>query len=728
MKRPAEADFAEAVQQRKERAVLGELGAAALEYAKRGWAVFPLAPREKVPLAGSRGYLDATTNPERIREWWSRTPDANIGISTDHSPIDVIDVDAPLGEESLEELEDRHGKLPETVVSLTGGGGTQLLFRSNGHRLPSSAATFGLPGLDTRGAKGYVCAPPSIHPSGRPYAWNLEAHPADMPLAELPQWVLEAANGNGAGKPVAVSPSTSAIPEGRRNSTLTSMAGTMRRRGMDEAAIRAALVEENAKCAPPLPRQEIERIAKSVSRYDPEPAEYHLTDMGSAERFVDEHADRVRYCHTWRQWLVWTGTHWQRDDTGEVARLARETVAGMYAAAAGVEDPNQRKALAGHAIKSERADRLRAMLSLAESNAAVAVTDKAFDTDPWLLNVANGTLDLRTCELREHRPEDMATHCLAVAYDPDVNWRERAQKWALFLARVFDADDELAEFVQRAVGYSLTGLTREQCFFLLYGPGANGKTSFLEAVKAMLGDRLAQSARFETFLVRRGEHIPNDVARMRGSRFVTAIESEDGRRLDEATIKQLTGGDTVTARFMRAEYFEFRPEFKLWFGANHKPTVRGTDIAIWRRVKLVPFAVTIPEAERDPDLAGKLREELPGILAWAVEGCRKWVADGLGTCPKVEEHTRVYRCEQDVLGQFLGDECEVTPERGVLKSDLYDRYKKWCDENREKPVTKRTFGNRLREREPSVGEAKSGNTRTWTGIGLAVGTHGTLGD
>ena len=205
---------------------------------------------------------------------------------------------------------------------------------------------------------------------------------------------------------------------------------------------------------------------------------------------------------------------------------------------------------------------------------------------------------------------------------------------------------------------------------------------------------------------------------MRGARFVTAIEADAGRRMSESTIKSLTGGDTITARFMRAEYFEFKPQFKLWLAANHKPEIRGTDLAIWRRVKLIPFTVTIPEDEQDPDLPAKLAEELPGILTWAVEGCRAWRENGLGTCAAVEAHTAEYRNDQDVLQQFIEQECTIGKGLAVAKKDLYARYKTWSDENGEHPITQRKFSTNLREKVPEVHESRVGQNRNraWTGI------------
>ncbi len=443
------------------------------------------------------------------------------------------------------------------------------------------------------------------------------------------------------------------------------------------------------------------------------------TDLGNAERFAAEHGAGVRYVHVWRRWLVWSGRHWQRDETQEVQRLAGETVKRIYEQAWTIPDSGKKKEMADHGLRSQSERGLGAMLRLAMSQPQIASGHEGLDKNEWLLNIQNGTLDLQTCQLLAHRSEDMLTHLLAVNYDPKTS----APAWQEFLERVLP-DPELREFVRRAVGYSLTGSTREQCFFLLHGDGANGKSTFLETIRTMLG-KLAQAARFETFLVKRSETIPNDIARMCGIRFLTASENQDRRRLDESTIKQLTGGDTVTARFMRGEFFEFTATAKLWLAANHKPAIAGTDLAMWRRVRLIPFTVTIPEKERDPDLPEKLRAEIPGILAWAVEGCRSWVAGGLGTSDTVEACTSSYRNEQDVFSQFLSDECVIDPGVEVEKGALWQRYRAWSAENGDpSPGNRRKFSQQLQRRLPQVKERRTATVRLWVGIGFCDATDG----
>jgi putative DNA primase/helicase len=270
-------------------------------------------------------------------------------------------------------------------------------------------------------------------------------------------------------------------------------------------------------------------------------------------------------------------------------------------------------------------------------------------------------------------------------------------------------------FLQRAVGYSLTADIREQCFFLLYGAGSNGKSTFIKTISALFAD-YARTTPVETLLVRHGNNIPNDVARLKGARFVSAVETEGGKRLAESLVKQLTGGDKVAARFLHREFFEFEPTFKLWLAVNHKPKIRGTDHAIWRRIRLIPFTVTIPDSEQDKDLPEKLREELPGILRWAVEGCLWWQRDGLGTPEVVKAATAGYQTEMDVVGNFLAECTESENGATVTTKELYDSYMRWCEQAGEKPITKRDLGTHLSER--GFESARNWQGRFWQGLSL----------
>jgi putative DNA primase/helicase len=441
----------------------------------------------------------------------------------------------------------------------------------------------------------------------------------------------------------------------------------------------------------------------------------HLTDLGNARRLARLHGQDLRFVHAWGKWLVWDGQRWATDADAEVMRRAKATVATIYEEASWEPDPDVRKAIASHARRSESEPRLKAMISLAASEPGIPIQPDELDQDAWSLNVLNGTIDLRTGKLRAHDHDDRITKLAPISYHPGTH----APRWKAHLERVIP-DPEVRAFLRRAVGYSLTGLTVEQVLFIVWGGGINGKSVTVETLLELLGEYACKTPS-ETLLARRDGGIPNDVARLRGARFVSSVEMEEGRRLAESRIKELTGGDTVTARFMRAEFFDFRPVCKIWMATNHKPLVRGTDLAIWRRLRLIPFTITIPEAERDINFLEKLRAELPGILAWAVRGCLEWQRDGLNPPDAVLLATESYREDQDVLGTFLDDRCLLGPGYQVLSGELYRAYAAWCDQNAEKPMSRRELAGRLGERGCQKDRKGHGGKRAWRGIGLRDG-------
>lgn len=436
---------------------------------------------------------------------------------------------------------------------------------------------------------------------------------------------------------------------------------------------------------------------------------YPLTDLGNAERFVARHGADSRYVGEWGRWLIWNGSHWAPDTTGAVGRRAKDTVRAIYAEAAGIEDADRRQDTWKHAVRSENGGRIRQLIERAQDEEAVASTPGAFDTDPMLMTCANGTLDLRTGSLREHRRDDLISKAVAVPYRADAE----APLWRASLHRWMGGNERLLAFLQRAAGYSLTGLTGEEVLFFCFGTGRNGKSRFIGALQHVMGD-YARTLRPEALMVTQGTAIPNEIAALVGVRLVSTIEIEEGARLAESLVKQLTGGDRVSARFMRAEFFDFQPRMKIWMAGNHKPNVRGTDRAIWERILTIPFTVTIPQAERDRDLAEKLRQEGPGIFAWMVEGCLQWQEQGLDPPAEVRAATDEYRSEMDVLGMFLGDCCEVRYEAVVPATALYDRYREWCKGAGEREWSQQLFGRKLAEH--GFQKDRQGQTRVWQGL------------
>ena len=452
--------------------------AAALAYAARGWAVFPCQPRGKAPRT-RRGFRDATTFATEIRVWWRRRPSGNIGVATGAvSGLVVVDVDPRNGgAESLRALERQYGELPLTPLAHTGGGGQHLYFAHPEGAALRCGHLDGFPGIDLKADGGYVIAPPSIHPdTGRAYQWAAGAHPEGTPLAAVPGWLLAVARARRNGdKPAAALGER--IPEGRRNAALTSLAGTMRRRGMSQTAIEAALLAENeARCHPPLDDDEVRGIARKMGRY--EPAEvpradgvqtFNLTDAGNGEWFAHLYGDRLRFDHLRRRWLVWAdGKWWCEDADAEIHRLVKEAARERFKESADIADLELRRKAANWAVGSEARSRLDAALARARSEHPIADSGEGWDADPWLLGVANGVVDLRTGTLRPGRQGDRIT----IHTDVDYLAGARSPRWDKFLDEVFGGDDELLDFIGRAVGYSLSGATSEQCVFMCWGRGA----------------------------------------------------------------------------------------------------------------------------------------------------------------------------------------------------------------------------------------------------------------
>jgi putative DNA primase/helicase len=452
-------------------------------------------------------------------------------------------------------------------------------------------------------------------------------------------------------------------------------------------------------------------------------AEYPLTELGNAERLVARHGHELRHLSPTSQWLVYREGHWATDERGSVMGWMRETVRAIRAEADGL-DPKAAAPILSWAKASESRSRLESALKLAQTLPGVAMLPKDFDLDPTLLNVRNGTLDLRTGTLREHRPEDHLRRQVPVEYDPEAE----APTFDAFMRRV-QPEPTMRDFIQRAAGYSATGATTEQKLILLHSSGQSGKSTLVELMYDLLGP-YATTLPAETLVQRNGDRIPNDVARLDGARFVSVIEFDDTGRLNERLVKQLTGGDIVAARFMRGEFFDFRPQCTIWVSSNHRPVVTGTDEGIWRRFLLVDFPVRIPDAERDDSLGARIRSaELPGLLRWVVEGAVSWHRVGLAPPASVLRATDDYREDSDLLGSFLDEECEVVADLSVSKSDVYDRYTEWCRAGGLRPATKIAFGRMLRERPGlAVDQERRGKHKDhfWLGLGLRDRNGGVL--
>ncbi|HXG54015.1 MAG TPA: phage/plasmid primase, P4 family [Vicinamibacterales bacterium] len=417
-----------------------------------------------------------------------------------------------------------------------------------------------------------------------------------------------------------------------------------------------------------------------------------LTEVGAAERFARLHGDDVRFDHRRQRWLLWAGHRWTPDSDAAIHRIAIEFARQWQHEALDVSDRDRREKVVTFAMRLERRDGLTNMLALARVLKPIADKGEDWDADPWLLGVPNGVIDLRTGTLRDGRREDQITMSGAVPFDATA----RCDRWERFVVEVF-MDPDLVSFVHRAAGYSLTGATAEQVLFLLYGVGSNGKGTFTNTLKFILGDH-SWNMPFATLEMRASGGIPNDLAALVSRRFVVASETNDGARLNEARVKALTGCDPVTARFLHGEFFEFEPVAKFWLSVNHKPVIRDDSFGFWRRLRLLPFTQRF---DVNPALADELRAEAAGILAWAVRGCTAWQREGLQPPDIVRDATREYEQDSDPLAGFLAEACEVAPLAEVGASDIFEHYRHWAESHglteRER-MSSTKFGTKFAER------------------------------
>jgi putative DNA primase/helicase len=424
------------------------------------------------------------------------------------------------------------------------------------------------------------------------------------------------------------------------------------------------------------------------------------------------YGNRLRFDHRRGRWLVWADHWWRDDDTRQVRRLAKQAARERYGQATSISDLRERADEARFAIGSENRARLDAMLLAAQSEPPIADAGDHWDADPWLLGVANGVVDLRAGTLRAGFPDDRVTLHTEIAFEPGA----RCPRWERFLDEVFAGDEDLIGYIARAMGYSLTGDTTEQCLFTCYGTGANGKSVFLTIARAVAG-LYAANTPFSTFELRTHNSIPNDLAALAGRRIVTASETAEGTRLNESRLKALTGGDPITARFLQREFFTFRPVAKFWLAVNHKPRVNDDSYGYWRRVRLIPFT-RVFAADADQALVDRLRGELPGILAWAVRGALAWHDRGLQPPDAVSAATEAYRTESDPLGEFVDAKCVVGDGLIVGATAAYRAYRAWALEAglaEREILTVTNFGGRMKSRFSGV-HRKNGNV--YIGVGL----------
>jgi putative DNA primase/helicase len=503
------------------------------------------------------------------------------------------------------------------------------------------------------------------------------------------------------------------------------VASLLNETGLPLSSLKRALVERGAKDGPLT-----QLFFDLLPDWD---GDEGATDVALAQRFVARFGHELRYVPG-LVWHVWDGTRWRSDALGDVRELAktmgkawRDDAQIILTTLRLTSDEDERKAIRKRALcatnigtKCESRSGIETTIKLAETIPDIAVEVKTLDANPWLLNVRNGTIDLQNGELRSHDRSDLITKIIPVDYRPDA----RSPIFDGFMAQTTGGDAELAAYIQRAVGYTITGAPSEEVLFFLFGPAASGKSTFVEAVRVALGD-YAKTSDFETFLKKKGDAaIRNDIARLRGARLVSSIEVDEGKELAAGLIKTITGGDMVSARLLYREFFEFKPTCTLWLVANDPPEIDGTDTGLGRRIRVIPFPHKVATEDRDPNLKKFLNDpDLagPAVLAWMVKGCQEYLrkrredGQGLGTCPAIETATAEYTESMDVVGRFIEDRCVVDAGAWVVTSELFASYLSWALLNGElPPLTQKAMALRLRKKGFEPKKLKGG--RGWTGL------------
>lgn len=718
---------------------------AALKYAELGYRVIPLfgivegkceCGKADCVSPGKHPRIQdwqhkASSEDAVVRRWWGMWEQSNIGILLNPDLV-VLDIDRhgeTDGYESFRKAEELHGPIPETVSATTGGGGLHFYFRGKcrTHKYKD------LPGVDVKGQDSFTILPPSRHISGGAYEWADNASIFELKIADAPKWLLRpdkaqsAAQRNGEALTV--------WGEGERNVNLLRHAGVLRRYGHTPQRILSFLTELNAEnCSPPLDTAEVAYIAKSISRYPADPyasrtvgaeplpggaidvSSYPLTEGANADLFVrlfgEDYVhvrERGTGVHIDNGWFHYSGGGlWQNDPNSAYQDV--RVIANMRRYDASQEtDADLAKAKRSWAKSSDGANGIKNTLRLAATDKLIEAKQKDFDKNRKIICTPQGVADLETGKLREATRDDMLTLCTAVPYNPEADTAE----WEKFVLEIMDGDKELAEYLQRLTGYTLTGLITARAWVMLYGEhGLNGKNTFLDTIQKAMGSYAHQS-NVETWLVSRNVKKANAMAALYGKRLTVTSETDERRKLDENLIKQITGDDFCNAEFKYGHEFSYEATVKLWLATNKRPTVTTGGNAFWSRLKIIPFMRQFPV---DPLFKEHIQSLAPLALTWAVRGARMFFEAGC----KLQDPSSVllalddYKTSSDELHEWKSECCIIDPDEVELSSDLYKSYTDWCETDGQKPMTKTMFGKKLDEAGFTKDRDKA--RRMWKGI------------
>ncbi|MBZ5639083.1 MAG: bifunctional DNA primase/polymerase [Acidobacteriia bacterium] len=719
---------------------------AARDYFRHGWMPLPVPHGEKDP--NRRRWQEFRTTEAELPRYFENG--SNIGILTGEPSNGLEDVDL----DTLEAVALAPSFLPPT--SMRSGRFkrhcSHWWFRVVG-AIPSNATFKDVDAdkttlLELRGSGRQTVVAPSRHPDGDEYCWDGPLEPLDITGDKLLEAVRMLAGATIFARHWPRGPSSrhdianalggmllrAGWSEDRAAEFTTSVA---RAAGDEEAGLRADDVRATARrMKQGIPTTGVPTLAELLGKpvvtkardwlgLRPEPTsdakaaveednEAHLTELGLAQRIVRQHGASVRYCFEWKKWYAWSGTRWEHDAGANLWRLAKDTVRTLYREAGAEPHAGQRAKAVAFALKCEKENCIRAALSLARSEPNIPVATTDLDRDRWLLNTPSGTVDLRNGTLRPHRREDLLTKLCATPYDPTA----KAPTWERFLLRIFNNDVSLILYLERLLGYAITGTVQEEILAVFYGRGANGKSTLTGTIHGTIGSDYAGVMPHHLLVHERKDTHPTAFADLRGKRFVYTHELDAGARLSEGLVKHLTGGDRLKARRMKEDFWEYEPTHTVFLGTNSKPIIRGTDDGIWRRVHLVPWTVQIPKNEQDTQLRTKLLAEAPGILRWLVQGALDWQSMGLAPPAPVVDATANYRNESDTLGDYLST-CRLDPQACAPAKNLYESYTSWHKSNLGgDPMTQTLFGRLLAERGFSKGKDKKTSCVVWLGIAI----------
>jgi len=731
---------------------------AALDAARSGISILPWAyvGGSKKPMMRWKALQQKRMTPSEVEDWWRENPDHNVGAITGAiSNLVIVDLDDKAALDWAD-----NSDLPETNWKIKTGRGEHWGYQHPGGIIGNRTGIGGL-NVDLRGDGGWAAIPPSIHKNNQPYKWAspLECmpFPENLPVFN-PDWLPASPRVNveipvvdknllGNSTDVRVKRARAYLKArpgaiegcGGDPHTYITCATILRDLNVEPGIAYELLAEWNMKCQPPWSSKALKEKMRNALSHGTKPfgsmpdrpsrpkyvenddsfyAElekpvklYEDNDLGNGERYADRHSSRVRYCYEFNGWYYWDSNKWSIDRVGFSMSMAKITAREIAREATILESEEDRKNKNKWSLKSRSSASLKNMLHLAQSEGNIPVMAESFDSDAWVLNTPTGMVDLRTGDMSSHDPDKLCTKMTQAG----INSTMATPNFDHFMDKTFGGDEDLKKYVMQALGFSLTGSVREHVFFFCYGTGANGKGTLLNLVMEMMGDYAAATPE-GLLMARQGDKHLAELIILKGLRMAVGAETQEDRRLNEARMKNLTGGDPITADPKGGAYITFKPTHSLWLLGNHKPRIKGVDNGVWRRTRLIPFDNIVPDDEQDKDLNKKLWAERDGILAKLVDAAVDWYANGFVKCDAVERATNAYRNEEDAFGQFIDNMCVTGPTEACAKVALREAYLEWVRRSGVRELTERSMNERVKRL--GYREIRRGTQRYWSGLNI----------